>query len=104
MLALWPGPTLQLEAEDRFLDLTPESSLARIKMRNRQVEAGVKIEYLRALHGAYRDFISDISRAIPVIRVNWEEFRDAEEIASMIEQEYLNGHFLRDVTWRPTLS
>jgi deoxyadenosine kinase len=85
-----------------FLDLTPESSLARIKMRNRSVETGVSLEYLQALHKAYHAFIADISRAIPVIRVNWEEYRDAEEMAAMIEREYFDGSFLREAMWSPT--
>ena len=58
--------------------------------------------YLTALHREYEAFIQDISRMVPVIRVDWSEFRDPEETATRIEREYLEGNFLREVAWRPT--
>lgn len=84
-----------------YLDLTPESSLERVRERSRDVETGISVEYLTALHREYEVFISDISRMIPVIRVNWEQYRDADEMASVIEREYLSGSFLREVSWSP---
>ncbi len=85
-----------------YLDLSPESSMERIRMRNRDVESSIPMEYLVSLHREYTSFIEDISRSVPVIRVDWERFRDAEEMAEVIEREYLNGRFLRDAKWRPT--
>jgi len=85
-----------------YLDLSPESSMERIQMRSRDVESGISMEYLVALHREYTAFIEDISRSVPVIRVDWERFRDAEEMAGVIEREYLHGRFLRDAEWRPT--
>ena len=85
-----------------FLDLSPASSMARIQQRSRDVESGISMEYLVGLHRAYQDFIHDISRTVPVIRVSWEEYRDPEEMAAVIEREYLQGSFLRDAQWRPT--
>lgn len=82
-----------------YLDLGPETSLARIKERERSVESGITIEYLRALHAEYERFIEDIARMVPVIRIPWEEYKDAEETAAMIEREYLGGSFLRSVHW-----
>ena len=84
-----------------YLDLTVENSMARIKERNRGVESGITREYLTALRNEYESFISSISRTVPVIRVSWEEYRDAEEIAGVIEREYLEGTFLREVSWHP---
>jgi len=84
-----------------YLDLTPETSLQRIQERSRSVEVGVSIDYLRALHREYETFIAQISRTVPVIRVDWEQYRDAEEMATVIEREYLSGSFLREVTWTP---
>ncbi|MBT3223755.1 MAG: hypothetical protein HN348_32200, partial [Proteobacteria bacterium] len=46
--------------------------------------------------------IRDISRSIPVVRVDWDMFRDADEMARIIQEEYLRGSFLRHVQWRPT--
>jgi len=85
-----------------YLDLSPASSMARINQRSRDVESGISMAYLEALHTAYNAFIDDISRTVPVIRVSWEEYRDVEEMAGVIEREYLKGNFLRDVQWTPT--
>ncbi len=85
-----------------YLDLSPETSLERVKMRNRDVESGISLEYLSALRDNYESFIDDISRLVPVVRVNWEEFRDAETMASVIEKEYLGTSFVRNVHWSPT--
>ncbi|MCB9675928.1 MAG: deoxynucleoside kinase [Alphaproteobacteria bacterium] len=85
-----------------YLDLSPQSSLERVRQRSRDVESGITIEYLAALRREYEVFIADISRRIPVIRVNWEEYRDADEMAGVIEREYLGGNFLREVSWTPT--
>jgi deoxyadenosine kinase len=85
-----------------YLDLTPEKSLERIKMRARDVEAGVPLDYLKLLHQGYEAFIEDISRSIPVIRVPWETFHTTEDVVEMITQEYFQKSFIRDVVWRPT--
>lgn len=66
------------------LDVSPEESLRRIKMRNRECESSITLEYLQNLHSAYEAFIADIARMIPVIRVNYERFRTADEMADMI--------------------
>jgi deoxyadenosine kinase len=66
------------------LDVSPEESLARIKTRSRDCESTITVEYLEKLHEAYEGFISDIARIIPVIRVNYEKFHTADEMADMI--------------------
>lgn len=85
-----------------YLDVQPERSLERVHMRSRGVESGLTLKYLGALYQAYEEFIRDISRSIPVIRVDWDQFRDVEEMAAVIEREYLRGNFLREVRWNPT--
>jgi len=85
-----------------YLDVTPERSMERIQMRSRDVESGIRLDYLTALYREYERFIQDISRSIPVIRVDYDRFRDAEEMAQVIEAAYLNESFLRDVRWTPT--
>lgn len=84
-----------------YLDLTPETSLQRVRERSRDVETGITLEYLTALRNEYEQFIHDISRMVPVIRVSWEEYKDAEAMAEVIEREYLAGHFLREARWAP---
>lgn len=87
-----------------FLDLSPASSMARINERSRDVESGIELSYLEALHDEYQLFIQDIARTVPVIRVNWEEYRDASEMAEVIKNEYFHQSFIRDVAWSPTRS
>lgn len=85
-----------------YLDVRPERSFERIKMRERDVESGVSLDYLVALYAEYEDFVRDIARSVPVIRVDWDQFRDVTEMATAIEREYLRGSFLRHVAWTPT--
>ena len=66
------------------LDVSPEESLRRIKMRSRDCEVGITLDYLRDLHKAYEEFLQDISRIIPVIKVNYEQFHTTDEMADMI--------------------
>ncbi len=87
-----------------YLDVKPEVSMERVKKRQRDVEGGLTLEYLVALYEEYENFIKDISRTIPTIRVDWDNFRDAKEMAQVIEKAYLNESFLREVSWSPTKS
>jgi len=84
-----------------YLDLSPETSMKRIQQRSRNVESGIEMSYLHMLHREYESFISNIARMVPVIRVSWEQYRDAEEMAAVIEREYLQGSFLRNAAWSP---
>ncbi len=85
-----------------YLDVNPERSLERIRSRERDVESGVSLEYLTALHAEYERFLTDIARSVPVIRIDWDKFRNVEEMAAVIEREYLGGNFIRTVSWSPT--
>lgn len=78
-----------------FLDVSPESSAERIRMRSRDVEANIPLEYLRALHQGYEEFVAEISKVIPVIRVDYERFATAEQMATVIQREYASTSFLR---------
>lgn len=70
------------------LDVSPEQSMQRIKSRNRGCENGMTLEYLRALHSAYEEFISDIARVIPVIKVDYSKFPTAKQMAVAIKKQY----------------
>jgi len=70
------------------LDVSPEESLERLKMRNRKCEDGVPLDYLKRLHACYEEFISDIAKVIPVIKVNYSKFKTAEEMAKIIKKEW----------------
>ena len=81
-----------------YLDVSPERSMERIKMRSRGVESGITMEYLEALYQGYEEFIAEISWLTPVIRVDYDRFRSVEEMADVIQREYLDANFLREVT------
>lgn len=87
------------------LDVSPEVSFSRVNQRGRDCETGSKsalsLEYLQNLHEAYQGFIQEISKVIPVIRVSWDEFRDAEEMAEMIVREWSTMQQIRTVTFEP---
>jgi deoxyadenosine kinase len=79
-----------------YLDVSPDESMARIRSRQREVESGITLDYLRALYEGYEDFVRRISRLIPVIRVDYNQFRTAEEMAEVIRSEYMHTDFLRE--------
>jgi deoxyadenosine kinase len=77
-----------------YLDVSPETSLERIRSRGRGVETGISLDYLRALHRGYEEFIADVSRVIPVISVDYDRFATAEEMAIVIEEHFRDHSFL----------
>ena len=81
-----------------YLDVPPEKSLERIRMRSRGVESGITLEYLTSLYKGYAEFVSDISRVIPVISVDYERFPTTEQMADVIVRENMDHSFLRRVT------
>jgi deoxyadenosine/deoxycytidine kinase len=83
-----------------YLDVSPEESLRRIKLREREMESSIPLEYLQRLKNAYDDFIQDISRVIPVISVNWSQFQSADDMAAMIQREYEKLRTVRSVDLR----
>jgi deoxyadenosine kinase len=80
-----------------YLDVDPETSFQRVQERRRDVEKGVTKEYLQALYAEYENFVREISRVIPLIRVSWNQYRDVEEMAEVIKREYLDHSFVRQV-------
>jgi deoxyadenosine kinase len=83
------------------LDVSPEESLRRIRLRDRGCESGITLEYLQGLHAAYEEFIADIARVIPVIKVNYSQFRTADEMAEKIAEEYERIANIRMVEFTP---
>ena len=80
-----------------YLDVTPEKSMERIRERDRGIESGITVEYLTRLYKNYEEFLHEISRLIPVLRVRWDEFWEVERLAKAITREYTRGSFLREV-------
>jgi deoxyadenosine kinase len=81
-----------------YLDVSPETSHERIRMRSRGIESGIELSYLQALYQGYERFVKEISRTIPVIRVDYERFATANEMAEVIKHEYLDANFMRQAT------
>lgn len=79
------------------LDVTPEQSLERIQMRAREFESTVTVEYLQQLKLGYEQFLKEISKSIPVIRINYSKFRTAQEMATVISREFDKLHAVRYV-------
>ncbi len=81
-----------------YLDVSAEESMRRIRSRGRDVENTVTLDYLVSLYEGYDEFVRDISRVIPVIRVDYERFGTAEEMSRVIMRDYLDHSFLREAT------
>ena len=81
-----------------YLDVSPEDSLERIRKRGRDIEQSISLDYLGALYRGYEEFVDDISRVLPLIRVDYGRFPTAEEMAEVIRREYLDHSFLRQAT------
>ncbi|MEM6793973.1 MAG: deoxynucleoside kinase [Acidobacteriota bacterium] len=79
-----------------YLDVSPQRSIERIAQRGRDMEKAIGIEYLEALSTGYENFIAEISKKIPVIRVDYDRFATADEMAAVIQREYLHHDFLRE--------
>jgi deoxyadenosine kinase len=81
-----------------YLDVSPDRSFQRIRDRGRAVENGITLDYLKALHDGYEEFVVNIARVTPVIRVDYDRFATAEEMTEVITREYLDNSFLREAT------
>ena len=81
-----------------YLDVKPETSLERIQERERSCETTISLPYLQRLYANYEEFLGEISRLIPVLRVKWEEFIKVDQLADAITQEYMKGSFLREIS------
>ena len=85
------------------LDCKPEESLERIKKRARGCETGITLEYLTKLYNGYEEFIKQISKVIPVLRINYSKFKTAEEMAEIIKKEYESMQNVRKIDYDETL-
>lgn len=83
-----------------YLDVSPEASLKRIAERGREMEKTITLEYLQALYDAYEVFITDISKVIPVIKVDWNKYHSPEEMAQKIKEEYQKLQTIHKVDWQ----
>lgn len=71
-----------------YLDVSPQVSLERIRARGRPEEQGITLEYLTNLYECYQQFIIDISKTIPVVKVPWNTFGETRETARKIVETH----------------
>lgn len=55
------------------LDISPEEALRRMKIRNREIEKLVPLEYLARLHQYYEDFLQNM-KEVRIIKVNYDKY------------------------------
>lgn len=75
-----------------YLKTKPEIALNRIQARysdpnnaqSRDMEKGITLDYLTTLNNEYEIEMNKLSHQMPVICIDWNEFREPESIAKMI--------------------
>ncbi len=72
------------------LDISPKTSMERIRTRNRDCEKNVSVTYLERLHMYYKSWIIEISKKIPVLIINYETYKPVDEVVETIEHWYKN--------------
>ena len=55
------------------LDISPEEALQRMKIRNRDIEKALPLEYLNSLHKAYEDWLMSM-KEVRIIRVKYDKY------------------------------
>ena len=70
-----------------FLQLSPEETAERIKMRSRDCESGIPIKYLEDLNAAYKMILDKLSKRTEVIYIDARKSADevCTEVNSIIE-------------------
>jgi deoxyadenosine/deoxycytidine kinase len=74
-----------------FLDITPAQALERIRARGRPMEKDIAVEYLEMLNVQYQKWLDEIARVTCVVRVNWEEFLDVDELWERLDYDQHAG-------------
>lgn len=80
-----------------YLKVSPEESMRRIKLRSRECEKGITLEYLQELYDEYEKFILQISKEINVVVIDWSKFIDETEVAERILEEYKTMTNIREI-------
>ena len=73
-----------------YLDVEPEEALRRINLRSRDCESDMSIEYLKKLKIGYEDWLNDIKDRIPVLHLDWNTFKDTDDIIIQINEMLKN--------------
>jgi deoxyguanosine kinase len=72
-----------------YLKASPQTCFRNIVARSRGIESGVTLEYLQGLQEEYDALIPEIAqKGVPVIEVDWSEFKDTAETLKKIAAAY----------------
>ena len=67
-----------------FLDVSPQEAMKRVKIRSRDCESDITLDYLTKLHEGYKEWLSEIKSTIPVLVLDWNEFHDIKNVVGII--------------------
>lgn len=69
-----------------YLRTDPQNCFDRMRRRARTEEAGVPLDYLRRIHDKHEMLIDAMSRYTRVLRVDWNEFGDVEQLNEQVNK------------------
>ena len=72
--------------------------MQRIQERGRDEEGGITLDYMQKLHQGYESFITEMDYYTRVLTLDWNEYKEPEEVAKLVKQKAdENRAFLRDL-------
>lgn len=80
-----------------WIEVKPETSMERIKIRDRTGESSIKVEYLQSLIRHYEVFMKRYEYAFPIKKINNDTKDYAESIVDLIEFIYFKKKRIFDV-------
>lgn len=73
-----------------YLDVRPENCLKRIKMRNRDCEKQIPLEYLEGLEKLHSELLDELSlKGSKIFRLNWDSFDTFDNVVSNMKNDKL---------------
>lgn len=79
------------------LDVTPKESLRRVRLRGRECEKGITLEYLEKLSLCYEEFLGELSQSVRVIRIDWNGDPDVNKVVECVTKEFENMRHVKKV-------
>ena len=72
--------------------------MRRIADRGREAEGGISVDYMEKLHRGYEKFVSEMDHYTRVLTLDWNEYREADEVAKLVKRKAEESReFLRDL-------
>ena len=73
-----------------FIDCKPEDSFNIIKKRGKKYENGITLAYLTKLYNSYEKLLKEIGKMIPIIRIQYSDFKNIDQMVKIVRQEFDN--------------